>query len=158
MARKAKEDKKPTGRPSKFTQALFDQICERMANGETLRDICKDEDMPSRRAVVAWVAASEDLSAQYARAREAQADYWADELLEIADDGTNDWIERTNGDGEAIAPALNHEHIQRSKVRIETRQWMMERVAAKVYGRKQEFKHDASDAFLNLWQKIGGGT
>jgi hypothetical protein len=149
--------KKPTGRPSKFTQQLFAEICERMALGETLTDICKDAHMPSRITVVNWVNADEELSRQYARAREAQADFWADQLLEIADDGTNDWIERTNGDGDAIPPALNHEHIQRSKVRIETRQWMMERVASKVYGRKQEFKHDASEAFANLWKMVGSG-
>jgi hypothetical protein len=155
MARKAKEPKKP-GRPSKFTPEIAAEICSRMANGETLRDICLDEHMPHRTTVSDWVLADEEFSRQYARARELQADFWGDECMEIADDGTNDWMQKKSGD--TTVTVVNHEHIQRSKVRIEQRQWMMERLNAKIYGRKQELKHDASDAFLNLWQKIGGGT
>lgn len=156
MAKKPKEAKKPHGRPSKLTPEVAAEICSRMAKGETLKNICLDDHMPHRTTVNDWVIADEEFSRQYVRARELQADYWGDECMEIADDGTNDYMLQKQGDSEV--EVVNREHIQRSKVRIEQRQWMMERLNPKGYGRKQEVKHDASDAFLNLWQKIGGGT
>lgn len=100
---------------------------------------------------------SEFLS-KYARARDVQSDFWADETVEIADDRSNDWIKRTNGEGEELPATLNHEHVQRSKVRIETRQWIIERLNPKKYGRRTELKHDVDDAcFARLWQLIGSG-
>ena len=57
-----------------------------------------------------------------------------DELLEIADDATNDWMEKRDRDGEAIGWMVNGEHIQRSRVRIDTRKWIMSKRAPKKYG------------------------
>jgi len=155
ITKKPQEPKKPHGRPSKFTPQIAAEICARMANGETLRDICLDDHMPHRTTVNDWVLADEDFSRQYARARELQADFWGDECMEIADDGTNDFMKRKQGENEV--EVVNHEHIQRSKVRIEQRQWMMERLNSKMYGRKQDLKLDATDAFAKLWQMVGSG-
>ena len=58
-----------------------------------------------------------------------------DEILEIADDATNDWMER-NGEGDA-AYSLNGEHVQRSRIRIDARKWMAGKLRPKVYGEKQ---------------------
>ena len=73
----------------KFSQKLFDKICERIANGESLRGICEDEDMPSTTAVTKWLAKDEKgeglLVAQYAYAREAYADANADDIGYIGD-------------------------------------------------------------------------
>ena len=77
----------------------------------------------------------EGFAAQYARAREVQFLAIADELLEIADDGRNDWMQRTGNDG---GWDLNGEHIQRSRVRIDTRKWMLSKMLPKVYGDKTE--------------------
>lgn len=62
-------------------------------------------------------------------------------MLEIADDASNDWMERTGKDGESIGWQLNGEHVNRSKLRIDTRKWIMERMAPKTYGSKQEISH-----------------
>ena len=93
----------PIGRPSKFTPQMTADICGRIANGQSLREICRDEAMPDKSTVMRWLNESEAFQDQYARATAARADHWADEILEIADDGTNDWTERRNDDGEVIA-------------------------------------------------------
>lgn len=122
-----------------FSQELFDTICERIADGESLRDICSDEDMPSRQSVFRWLAADEKLSDQYARAREEQADGIFDEILTIADDARNDWMER-RGEEDAGWQA-NGEHIQRSRLRIDARKWMAGKLRPKVYGDKLDLNH-----------------
>lgn len=66
-----------------FSQGLFDTICERIADGESLRAICRDADMPSTTSVTRWLLNSEDLSAQYARARTASADADADAVSDV---------------------------------------------------------------------------
>ena len=79
----------------------------------------------------------EGFAAQYARAREVQFLAIADELLEIADDGSNDWMQRTSKD-KSGGWELNGEHIQRSRVRIDTRKWILSKMLPKVYGDKAE--------------------
>lgn len=119
-----------------FSQELFDRICERIADGESLRAICKDDDMPNASTVCRWLAADDggDLCKQYARAREQQADTIFDEILDIADNAVNDWMER-NGQDDAGWQA-NGEHIQRSRLRIDARKWMAGKLRPKVYGDK----------------------
>ena len=69
-----------------FSQEVFDAICERIANGESLRAICKAKNMPSAEAVRKWLGADNDgpLVAQYARAREMQGDDHFDRVLDTA--------------------------------------------------------------------------
>lgn len=117
-----------------FTQELFDAICDRLADGESLRTICQDEEMPSKGTILRWVGNDEKLQDQYARAREAQADAIFDEILDIADDATNDWMEVNGQDDEKYR--LNGEHVQRSRVRIDARKWMAGKMRPKKYGEK----------------------
>jgi hypothetical protein len=136
--------RKKTGRPSSFTQATADTICAKLAQGISLREMCRDDGMPTQSTVFRWLADNDEFREQYARAREAQADHMADEILEIADDGTNDWMERrastgggrsdAAGDAEEVVP--NHEHINRSKLRVDARKWLMSKLAPKKYGDK----------------------
>jgi hypothetical protein len=130
------------GRPSKFTQAIADAICEGLADARSLRSICCDEKMPSQTTVFRWLADDryKAFREQYARAREAQADAIFDEILDIADDGSNDWMDRKREDG-STDETLNHEHVQRSKIRIDARKWMAGKLAPKKYGEKIEIEH-----------------
>jgi hypothetical protein len=120
------------GRPSGYTPEVADAICERLAGGESLRTICADEGMPSAVSVGRWLAdeSREEFRRQYARAREAQADYLADEILQIADDGRNDTYPTENG------AAVNHDAIQRSRLRVDARKWYAAKLAPKKYGEK----------------------
>ena len=117
------------GRPSSFKQTTADAICERLAHGETLRSVCRDPEMPGKTTVLRWLDAHESFRAQYARARSELADHWADEIVEIADDGTGD--EWTDADGREH---VNQDHIQRSKLRVDARKWLLARMAPKKYG------------------------
>ena len=120
------------GRPSKYSQELAKEICIRLGLGESLREICRDELMPDKSTIMRWLATYEEFRDQYASAREAQADYYAEEIIEIADDGSNDWMERKRGD-ETIE-VENHEVLNRSRLRVDTRKWLMARMSPKKYG------------------------
>ena len=132
------------GRPCEFNQDIADEICERLMNGESLRKICEPDTMPNRSTVFRWLAKANragidecyvNFRDQYTRAKEEQADAIFDECLAIADDATNDYIERQGEDG-TTAYRLNGEHVQRSKLRIDTRKWMAGKLRPKKYGDK----------------------
>ncbi len=118
-----------------YSDEVGEAICVRLIEGESLREICEDPDLPSQRTVYRWLAAERTFWQLYARAREAQMDRWAEEIVEIADDASNDYIERTGTDGE-VERVLDPEAVQRSKLRIDTRKWVMSKLAAKRYGDK----------------------
>ncbi len=126
------------GRPSDYTQQVADEICERIADGISLRTICATDDMPAKATVFRWLAARADFRDQYARAREVQADALADELLDIADDANNDWMERKGEDGQSLGWRENGEAIQRSRLRVDTRKWIASKLKPKKYGEKLE--------------------
>ena len=131
-------------RPSLYGPEIADTICERLSLGQSLREICRDAGMPNKATVLRWLAQDEGFRQRYAQAREVQADHFADEILEIADDGRNDWMER-NGDEGGAGMAANHEHIQRSKLRIDSRKWLMSKVAPKKYGDRILQEHSGPD-------------
>ena len=126
-----------------YSDAVGEAICVRLIEGESLREICEDPDLPSQRTVYRWLAAEPTFWQLYARAREAQMDRWSDEIVEIADDASNDYIERTGKDGE-VERVLDPEAVQRSKLRIDTRKWVMSKLAAKRYGDKVDLNVSGS--------------
>src|SRR4051794_24370566 len=112
------------GRPPDYTLELGDKICARIMEGESLRSICEDSEMPNRSSVLLWVTKGERgdetyklFSNQFAHAREAQAYALQDDVVPIADDVAGD----VTGKDEDGQPIINHENIQRAKLRIETR-------------------------------------
>jgi hypothetical protein len=126
------------GRPTIYTDDLGAEICRRIADGESLRAICRGEGMPDERTVRSWTLdANHPISPQYALARQAQYDRWAEEVLEIADDGTNDYVERERKDG-STETVLDGEHVQRSRLRVDTRKWLLSKLLPKKYGDKVE--------------------
>lgn len=129
-------------RPSEFSQAVADAICEEIADGKSLRSICAADDMPARSTVFKWLAdpARSDFVDQYARAREAQAEALFEDILDIADDGSNDYTVKKRPDGSEY-DAFDAEHVQRSKLRVDARKWMVAKLAPKKYGDKLELEH-----------------
>lgn len=126
---------KKIGAPSSFTQETAKTICDRLAIGQSLREICRSEGMPSAPTIFRWIQEHETFRKQYAIAREAQAEYLFDEIVEIADDASNDWMQRNHGEGDDV-DVLNHEHVQRSRLRIDARKWAASKLAPKKYGDK----------------------
>lgn len=122
------------GRPSMYTQELAKSICDRLANGESLRTICKSEGMPTRETVRVWRNDNPDFSGQYARAREDQADFYADECIEIADDKSQDILDiKEGGDTRMIT---NSAAVQRAKLQCEMRKWKASQLAPKRWGQQ----------------------
>lgn len=117
------------GAATKKTAQIVEAICERIAQGEPLRKIVKSEGMPHEVTVFRWLEKDEEFRAQYALARERQADFYADQCIEIADDGRNDTYELDDG-----SQHVAHDHIQRSRLRVDTRKWYASKLYPKKYG------------------------
>ena len=115
---------------SEHTQETRDIICDRLSGGESLTSICKDDGMPAKVTVFKWIRNDAEFANQYARAREAQAEHYLDEIIQISDNSVLD----TDIDPESGNERTNHDVIQRAKLRVDTRKWAMSRLAPKKYG------------------------
>ncbi len=156
---------KKTGRPTKYTPTLAESICESMSSGESLTSICSAEGMPKRTTVVGWRGQHDEFATSYARARIAYADAIFDEAIEIADDTSGDWTTRAKNREEVRV--VDHENIQRARLRVETRMKAAAKINPAKYGDKLDLNmsgelnvSDLSDAKLNeriigLLEKIG---
>lgn len=112
------------GRPSVFNPITAERVCTRMAAGESLSKICEDADMPAKSTVTGWALQDvEGFAAQYARAREAQAEHYAEEIITIAD---------------------TEEDANRARVRIDARKWTASKLLPKRYGDRVELEHSGS--------------
>lgn len=144
-----KKDAPKKGRPSKYSKLIADTICEKLAEGFTLREVCKSEEFPAESTVRLWALEDRDgFSAQYARAREIGYQAMADELLEISDDGRNDWMERNGEDDRGWV--ANGENMGRSRLRVDTRKWLLSKALPKLYGDKITATHEAGDTLGSL--------
>jgi hypothetical protein len=122
---------KPIGRPSTYTAAKADAICTHIAHGKSLVSWCKEKGRPNYVTVMRWLDAHEEFRNNYARAREAQADYLAEEIVNISDDGLNDTY--TDDKGNVLT---NQDVIGRSRLRVDSRKWYASKLAPKKYGDK----------------------
>lgn len=105
------------GRRSLGTEEMKQTICDQIADGQSLRQICEAEDMPDRRNVLRWLDDDADFAAKYARAREAQADVMDEKILTVAEACTT-----------ATAAA--------DRVKIDAYKWRASKLAPKKYGDK----------------------
>lgn len=113
------------GRPSIYTAELADTICKALAEGKSLRSICRDEGMPTEATVRMWAADDrEGFYSQYTRARDIGLDCVAEEVFEIADDGSDH---------------------QRDRLRFDARRWYLSKLAPKRYGDKITQEHTGAD-------------
>lgn len=124
--------RKGEGRPTKYSKQLGDLICKRLSSGESLRNICLTKELPSAVTVHRWVLEGkhEQFYKQYARAREIQAENMFDEILDIADNGTQD-TKFIKGE-----PREDTEWTNRSKLRVDSRKWYLSKVLPKKFGDK----------------------
>lgn len=125
------------GKPNVFSHEIADVILERLSGGESLRSICQDKGMVNRVTVLRWVADDmQGFAKLYDRAREMQAHSMAEDILDIADDGRNDWMLKNGADDAGWV--ANGENIQRSKLRYEARRWLASKIFPKQYGDRTE--------------------
>jgi len=130
------------GRPTGYSNKVAEAICEQIAHGQGLKSICQADGMPTDRTVYLWLRMKEHVEFlhMYARAREDQQEHWADEIVEIADDATNDWMLRQTKSGETVA-VVNSDNINRSRLRVDTRKWLMAKLMPRKYGDFKTLEH-----------------
>ena len=152
---KTKPAAKPRGRPSIYTPELAREICRQIAEGKSLREICRADGMPYDATVREWVIDDrEGFHSQYTRAVQARAVLWAEEITGIADDGSNDtYIDPNTGQEKT-----NAEVVARSRLRVDTRKWMLSKVLPKIYGDKVDLNHGVQpeNPLSSLLQRIAG--
>lgn len=124
----------PAGRPSTYTEEITDLICERIANGESLRAICSEEGMPAQSSVFKWLSAHTEFSEKYTRAREAQADVLFDEILQIADTPIIGEKRKVKDDGGI--EISSGDMIEHRRLQVDARKWMASKLLPKKYGDK----------------------
>lgn len=145
-----KSGKKGPGRPTKRNQALVDKLCELIAIGYSNRQACEQVGLDQCQ-ITRWARKNPEFRTQYAQAMEERCERWADEIIEIADDGLNDWVEREKEHGE-MHLVFNGEHFQRSRLRVDTRKWALSKLLPKKYGDKIEHEHTGG---INIIVSVG---
>jgi hypothetical protein len=115
-----------------YTREIAYSICERLVEGESLRQICQDTSMPARSTIFLWLEKHEEFAKWYTLAKRMQIEDLLDEALEIADDSTNDWIDREGPDGKKCR-VFNPDNIRRSNLQIAARHWLISKLMPKKY-------------------------
>lgn len=125
------DTRRKLGRPTDYTKDMADKICEKISGGLSLRAICAEPGMPARGTVYRWLIENADFQDQYTRAREKQADHFAEEIIEIADS--------------AVAESAA---VSKAKLQIDARKWAASKIAPKKYGDKTELDVKSSDGSM----------
>ncbi|KVP11973.1 hypothetical protein WJ85_17225 [Burkholderia ubonensis] len=124
MPRAAAPAKKVPAKRVEFSQALFDRICELIADGKSVREVCRGRGMPDRKTFLNWSKRTPELRQQYDDACIDRQDAIFDDIQYIAD------TERDS---------------KRAKVRIEAREWTLARMNRKRFGNHVSNEHSGPD-------------
>lgn len=139
---------------SAYTTELGDLICEKTSTSSIgLRHICAELNIPYS-TVTDWIYnKSHELSGKYTKAKQRQMLFLAEELLEIADDGSNDLMTIVKGD--ISYEQENKEVVNRSRLRVDTRKWLMSKLAPKIFGDKLDVTlHDRMKIIIKKSQPL----
>lgn len=155
------------GRPTDYNDDISVKICAEIATtSKSLRTICDQDGFPSVGSVLTWLNKHPEFLAQYTRAKQEQADYLVEEMIDIADDGSNDLMTIVKGDVEYTME--NKEVTNRSKLRVETRKWVASKLKPKKYGEKLDlnvaqqptdlsaFSDEELTKYIELQNKLNG--
>ena len=113
----AMTEQRGPGRPSDYNEDIATTICDRLADGESLRAICASAGMPNKATVLRWIGNHEKFREQYQWARQLQADDILGRILEIADDSSRDYVQKTEPDGK-VTWVEDRNHIAHCQFRI----------------------------------------
>lgn len=136
------------GRPSTYTKELADHICERLANGESMRSVCRDDAMPAMSTVFKWLREDASFSEQYAIAKGECADALVEDMLDIADNQVEQPLIvdglplEVDGKPVMIKDAVSVNH---ARLRVDTRKWAASKLKPKKYGDKLQSEVSGPD-------------
>lgn len=140
--RKPIEEHKKDWRPPLYTKELAGLICAQLAMGKSLRSVCKQDWIPCLQTIFSWFRVYPEFLEQYTIAKQESADALVEEIMDIADDWSNDWMESNDPNNPWYK--FNNEHYQRSRVRIDVRKWVASKMKPKKYGDKLAIGWDDS--------------
>jgi hypothetical protein len=152
------------GRPTAYSAEIAERILDGLSEGRTLLDICDDQGLPTSRTVYSWVSENrEGFAAHYHQAREIGCHTIADEILAIADDSRNDWVQRRAEAGKPDGPVetvFDQEHVRRCRLRIDARRWLLSKILPKTYGDRPDPNAGpvVIDTLAELLRAIDGQT
>ena len=129
-----------TGRPSLYTDELVDTFIARLATGESVRTICKSDDMPNAATIFRWLSTNKEFCDKYEKAKELAAEALAEDIFDIADDNAFDYTEGADGQ-----LRVNNDAIQRARLRVDVRKWYLSKIMPKKYGEKQQVEVAGKD-------------
>lgn len=134
------------GRPSIYTEDLAQDICDKIASSSKgLKKLCAENPhWPNKDTIFTWLKNNSSFADQYARAKRCQIEALIDEIIEIADDDSND--QKLNESGSAVC---NKEFIARSRLRIDTRKWLASKLVPKVYGTHVDISVDEKEGLID---------
>src|SRR5262245_48354063 len=141
------------GRPTKYSDEWARQFCDLISQGKSVVDVCAMEGQPSRDSVYAWMRERQEFSDMYARAREERADLLFERIAAIAEDATGDYVKKEDG-----TLVVDHENIQRSRLRVDTMKWMASRLAPRKYGDREHDHKGALNFPPAVLIQIGDGA
>lgn len=124
-------------RPSEYSQEMADRICGKLAEGESLRTVCKPDEMPCLSTVFNWMRTRPEFLQQYARAKEESTDALAEEIIDISDDSLDDAFRSDPKSSGAI--------VQAHRLRVDSRKWIMSKMKPKKYGDKIDMTTNGKD-------------
>ena len=138
----------PAGRPTTYDINLADIICERLAGGESMRSVSRDESMPAMSTLFKWLREHEEFSQQYAKAKEESADALVEDMLDIADNQVSNPLivdgnpVEVNGE---IVKVVDSASVNHARLRVDTRKWSASKLKPKKYGDKVQQEHTGSN-------------
>jgi len=145
---KKKTNKQPAkrGRPSLYSDEIAEKICELTSTShKSLKTICEEVEVPVM-TVLCWLRTNESFSKMYARAKDEQADFLVEEMLEIADDSRQD----TLIDPETGKKYENKEWTNRSRLRVDARKWVAAKLKPRKYSEKLDLNHSGELAIKQI--------
>ena len=131
---------KTIGRPSTYSKTVGLQICARISSGESLAQVCQDDKFPGRATVFRWRQKNPEFDRAYLQAREMLYERWADDIIDIADDSSADMVEKTGRNG-TVYMAADNDHINRSRLMVESRKWLLSKLLPDQYGDQVAVEH-----------------
>lgn len=150
------EEDNKIGRPTLYTQELADKFCAEIALGKSVRTACYEEGFPSPATIFRWLGENKEFQDKYAYATQERTEAMAEDLLDIADDGSNDLMTITKGN--YTYEVENKEVTNRSRLRVDTRKWLMSKMKPKKYGEKLDMTTNGKDLPIPLLHVLNNNS
>lgn len=136
---------------------IYPVILKRIAEGESLRAICEDADMPTRETVRVWLGDDQEFSVQYARAHIEQAEYWVDKIKQVVTEKPA-MVDAENGgdtNHKAGGSRVDTGYVAWQRLQADSYKWFASKLNPKKYGDKIETEHSGGMKLEIAWKQPG---